>query len=344
MSCEKSKLAELEPTQVSTLAREACAAMPNYISVTPIVEWQESLPDGSVETIWLKDETEQATGTFKARGASFAVGRLHDEGCDEAVTFTGGSHGPGFAKAVAHYGMRGTVFVPEGMPESVQHYMRELGSDVQVAGHDFSASAAHGREYAAEHGLPVVHPFDDLAVVSGQGTVGLEFQAQVPDLTHVFVPFGGGGLSGGVGSVYESVSASTKVIAAQVEGCDGLSQAMHHGFPVPMNEGDKRFSGLAVRELSPRVFRLGRRVLNSYTVGCPTAAFQAAYDYRERYGVLLKPEAAVSLAAARRAVHNQLRGQKVGAVVTGRSLDPNFGNYLDELADQHGWEGYRIVN
>jgi threonine dehydratase len=173
---------------------------------------------------WLKLENEQVTGSFKARGGGHKLASLSAEArALGVVTASSGNHGAGVAHAGAAMGCPVMVFVPEGADASKVARIRALGADVQTHGTDCVQTEAHARAWAAQHGRIYVSPYNDLEVVAGQGTIGLELLEQVPDLARVYIAVGGGGLISGVGSYLKTVRPDIEVVACS----PARSPAMH---------------------------------------------------------------------------------------------------------------------
>src|SRR5918994_2799230 len=165
---------------------------------TPMEEsrWLSALVGGPVS---LKCENLQRTGSFKARGAYLRISRLSaEERAHGVVAASAGNHAQGVALAAQLLGIKATVFMPEGAPIPKEKATRGYGADVVFAGRYLEDALAAARAFEGETGAVLIHPFDHVDVVAGQGTLGLELLAQAPDVRTVLVPTGGGGLLAGV--------------------------------------------------------------------------------------------------------------------------------------------------
>jgi len=167
-------------------------------------------------TVALKAENLQRTGSFKLRGAFARLAALGDECAHGVVTASAGNHGQALAYAAKARGVRCEVFMPQTAPIAKLEAARALGATVHLLGSTIEESLAAAHECAEQERLTFVHPFDDPDIVAGQGTIGLELLRQVPDITTVLVPVGGGGLLSGVAIALKSERPELRVIGVQV--------------------------------------------------------------------------------------------------------------------------------
>src|SRR6185437_12977700 len=165
--------------------------------ITPVYS-SETLSRMTGRTVWLKAENLQRTGSFKIRGAFNKIAGLGDEvGRTGVVAASAGNHGQAVAWAAREVGVPAMVFVPEDAPMAKVEAARSYGARVEMRGERFEESLSAAQAYVEETGAAFVHPFEDEAVIAGQGTLGLELAEQLPDLETVVVPIGGGGLCSG---------------------------------------------------------------------------------------------------------------------------------------------------
>jgi threonine dehydratase len=164
--------------------------------------------------IALKAENLQRTGSFKLRGALNKIAAL-DPGTEGVVTASAGNHGQSVAYAARARGLRAVIFMPERAALAKIAAARESGAEIRLSGESVDVSIAEALAHAEETGLAFVHPFDDLAVIAGQATIGLELLEEVPDLSKVVVPVGGGGLAAGVAAAVKSRGDGVEVVGVQ---------------------------------------------------------------------------------------------------------------------------------
>jgi len=199
--------------------RAAQARLDGVARVTPVYS-SETLSRMTGRKVWLKAENLQRTGSFKIRGAFNKIAGLGDEvGRTGVVAASAGNHGQAVAWAAREVGVPAMVFVPEDAPMAKVEAARSYGARVEMTGERFEESVVAARAHVEETGAVFVHPFEDEAVIAGQGTLGLELAEQLPDLETVVVPIGGGGLSSGIALALEAVRPEVNVVGVQAAGC-----------------------------------------------------------------------------------------------------------------------------
>ena len=188
-----------------------------HIRVTPC-ESSPSLSQQHAADVWLKGEHLQHTGSFKARGAMHKLLCLSpSERQTGVVTASSGNHGAGVAWASRALGAQAIVFVPQGASSTKVDIIKGYGADVRTHGTDGVDTEIHARQYAAQHGHTYVSPYNDIDVVAGQGTVGVEIAEQMGNVDTVIVAVGGGGLIGGSAAYLKSLMPNVRVIGALPE-------------------------------------------------------------------------------------------------------------------------------
>ena len=249
-----------------TELREAVDRLRGRIRRTPVLE----LAAGDVERLSLKLENLQLSGSFKIRGAMNRI--LADKGAhDRVVAASGGNHGVAVARTCRALGLEVDVFVPASSPPEKTGRMTMLGARVHVVDAPFTEVEQQCTEYGREIGALFVHPFNDAAVIAGQGTLGLEMVEQIPDLRTVYVSVGGGGLAAGLA---RSLPESVHIVAVEPEACASLTAALAAGRPVPTPVGGVAADSLGAPIVGDRAFATLRpRVRPTLTVtGSPTTA------------------------------------------------------------------------
>ncbi|MGZ3546367.1 MAG: pyridoxal-phosphate dependent enzyme [Gemmatimonadaceae bacterium] len=211
--------------------RRAAEAGAGVIRETPVLS-SRTLAERTGITAALKAENLQRTGSFKIRGALAKIASLGAACEDGVVCASAGNHAQAVAYAARERGVSCDVFMPESAPIAKAEATTALGAHVRLVGESVDESLAAAKEYAHAGGHAFVHPFDDPVVVAGQGTVGLELLAQVPDLRRVVVPVGGGGLISGVAIAVKSERPDVEVIGVQVEACAPFPASLAAGEPV----------------------------------------------------------------------------------------------------------------
>jgi threonine dehydratase len=238
---------------------QAARAVAGVVRTTPVLSL-DALSATLGARVAVKAECLQRTGSFKLRGAVAKITALGDEARHGVVAASAGNHAQGVALAATAAGVPAQIFMPRHAPMAKVEAVRRLGGDVELHGETFD-DALERALAAAEDGRTFVHPFDDPVVVAGQGTVGLELRQQVPDLSCVIVPVGGGGLAAGIGLALRQASRRVRLIGVQAAAFPNMAGAL---FPdrsaVPAAESERTLAdGIAVRAPG----RLSRQLLSS---------------------------------------------------------------------------------
>lgn len=295
----------------------AAAALAGRVRRTPVL----TLPAGDLfasAPLTLKLELVQHTGSFKPRGAFNRILAAQAAG-DPAMTggiiaASGGNHGAAVAYAARALGLAAEIFVPEPTPAAKQARIAAYGARLVATGADYAAALAASQERQRAAGALAVHAYDDAAVIAGQGTVGLELAAQAPDLTHVLVAAGGGGLLAGIAAWY---AGTVSVIGVEPESCPTLHAARAAGRPVPVATGGIAADSLGAREAGTLVLPIvAAHVARLLLV--PDAAIAAARALLwDRLRLLTEPGGATALAALLSGAFVPPPGARVGVVLCG---------------------------
>jgi threonine dehydratase len=235
--------------------RHAVDAGRGVIRETPVLS-SRTLSERAGGEVALKAENLQRTGSFKLRGVLAKLASL-GEGCSQGVvTGSAGNHAQAVAYAARTRGVRCEVFMPVTAPIAKMEAAASLGAHIIETGITVDDCVAAATELAAEAGLAFVHPFDDPAVIAGQGTLGLELLEQVPELARVVVPVGGGGLVSGVAVAVRSVKPSVEVIGVQVDECAPYPASLEAGTVMAVPSAVTIADGIAVKRPGELPLRL----------------------------------------------------------------------------------------
>ncbi len=288
-------LLDLAPAAVET----AYARLRAVVRLTPMLAWGSAgagLPGGGRLT--LKLEQLQLTGSFKVRGAWNCIAEL--DAATRArglVTASGGNHGLAVAWAAARAGVPATVFLPQMTPAAQEAKIRTYGATVIRAGAGWDDAWEAAVIYAAAHDVPTVHPFDDPAIVAGQGTVGLEILEQVPDLDLLLVAVGGGGLLAGVAAYVKQQRPAVTIIGVEPTGAASMSAAWAAGGPVDLPTVQTIAHTLAPRRVSTLTHDLTRRYVDGIVLVQDTDMVAAMRLLWAEANLLVEPSGAATLAA-----------------------------------------------
>jgi threonine dehydratase len=240
-------------TDRSSIAAAARRIAP-HIRQTPVMRL-DGAEFGVTVRVTLKLELLQHTGSFKPRGAFNRMLRA-DLPATGVIAASGGNHGAAVAYAARALGVTAEIFVPAGTPETKVSRIRGYGARVAQGGETYAEALAASRERQAISGALEVHAYDHEAVLAGQGTVGREFEADAPDLTHILVATGGGGLIGGIAAWY---AGAAQIVSVEPEGCPALHNALAAGQPVDAPVGGLAADALGARRVGSLMFEVARR-------------------------------------------------------------------------------------
>ena len=211
--------------------KESCQAAYNnikkYIVKTPLIH-SKNLSSISDSNVFLKLENFQHTGSFKLRGAMNKILNLPDKSIS-VVAASSGNHGAAVAYSLRNLKMKGLVYVPENAVPSKVELIKKYGVEVRYSGNDCLIAESSAISYAEENNLSFVSPYNDIDVISGQGTIGVEMINQMKDLDVVFITVGGGGLSSGVGGYLKSINSNIKIIGCSPENSPVMKISLNKG-------------------------------------------------------------------------------------------------------------------
>lgn len=275
--------------------------------------------------IWLKREDQQDVFSFKIRGAANRIAGLTDEERARGVcAASAGNHAQGMALAASHYNIQAVIFMPITTPAIKVEAVAARGAEPRLIGESYDEACAAAIDYANESGAIFVHPFDELEVIAGQGTVGKEILEQMPRTpAAIYVCTGGGGLVSGIGTWVKSLSPETKIIAVEPEGAATLAVSMAAGTRTPLNTVDAFADGVAVKLIGSQTFDIASRVVDENLLVSNDEICAAVKDMFEATRTVVEPAGALALAGVIKAIKNGTAPQG-DLVVTISGANVNF--------------------
>jgi len=277
---------------------EAARSLVAAVAVpTPMLE-SRWLSATAGTTVHLKCENLQRTGSFKVRGAAVRIARLSDEErARGVVAASAGNHAQGVALAAQQHGIPATIFMPDGAPIPKERATRGYGADVRFAAGVLEDCLAAATAFAEETGAALIHPFDHLDIVAGQGTVGLEILEQVPDAATVVVPTGGGGLLGGIAVAVKTLRPDVRVVGVQAAGAAAFPGSLAEGRPVRLPSMATMADGIAVGRPGELTFRLVQEYVDDLLTVSEESLSRALLALLEREKLVVEPAGAAAAAA-----------------------------------------------
>lgn len=295
-------------------ARERIAP---HVRLTPVVR-PGAGAFGLSEDLTLKLELVQHTGSFKPRGA-FSKLLASEVPASGVVAASGGNFGLAVAHACRHLGHPAEIFVPSTSPASKIDRVRAEEAEVHVIDGYYDHAAAAARVRHAETGALAMHPFDQLEVVAGQGTIGIELEAQVPEADTVVVAVGGGGLVAGIAAWFRGM---VRVVAVEPETSRCLDAALRGGAPVDVPVGGIAADSLGARRVGDIAFGVARRYVDRVALVTDDAIRAAQRAIWHDLRLVAEPGGAAALAALTSGAYVPAPGERVVVLVCGANCDP----------------------
>ncbi|ELY51658.1 threonine ammonia-lyase [Natronolimnohabitans innermongolicus] len=301
-------------------ARERIA---DVVHRTPLDTSSTAAELSGAASVGLKLETVQRTGSFKIRGAYNTMAQLSEAEREAGViTSSAGNHAQGVALAGQLLGIETTIVVPEVTPAAKIEATRGYGAEVVVEGDIYERSYEYALERADETGETFVHPFDDPAIIAGQGTVGLELLEQYPEIDTVLVAIGGGGLISGIGTVLKTHDPDIRVIGVQPEGAAHAKPSLEAGEIRELETVDTVAEGIADTRMLETTFANAREVVDDVVSVTDTEIATAVTLLAERAKTVAESAGAAPLAAALSDDADlDLEDEHVGVIVSGGNVN-----------------------
>ena len=282
--------------------------------------------------VWLKREDEQPGFSFKVRGAANKIARL-PEGVKGVICASAGNHAQGVALAAGRRGIRAIIVMPRTTPAIKVEAVRAFGAEVELFGDDYDASSGRASERATAEELTLVPAYDDLDVIAGQATVGLEILRQHPGkLDAVFVAVGGGGLVAGVGAVLKSLRPEIKVVCVEPEDAASMTLSLEREERVCLDRVGRFADGVAVRCPGVETFEIARQVVDECVVVSNDAICAAIKDVFEDRRAILEPAGALAVAGLKAYAESRGPGEYL-AIACGANLNFDSLRHVSERAE-----------
>ena len=248
--------------------------------------------------IWLKREDLQNVFSFKIRGAANRIAGLTDaEKAKGVCAASAGNHAQGMAAAAAYYKTKAVIFMPVTTPMIKVSAVQAAGAQTRLVGDSYDDACDAAIEYSKESGVVFIHPFDELDVIAGQGTVGKEILEQMPRMPEaIYVCTGGGGLISGIGTWVKAISPNTRIIAVEPEGAATLKTSLEAGKPTPLNTVDGFADGVAVRLIGTNTLEISKSVVDECITVTNDEICAAVKDVFEATRTVVEPAGALALA------------------------------------------------
>lgn len=297
---------------------QACNIVKEVTLDTELI-YSDYFSDMTGGKVYLKPENMQRTGAYKVRGAYYKISTLTPEERERGlVTASAGNHAQGVAYAAKRYGVRAVIVMPTTTPLIKVNRTKALGAEVVLYGNVYDEAAAKAQELAEENGYTFVHPFDDPAVATGQGTIAMEIVKELPLVDIILVPVGGGGLATGVSTLAKLLKPNVKVIGVEPEGAACLSASLEAGHVVTLPDVNTIADGTAVKTPGSVIFPYLQQNLDEVITVPDEELVVSFLDMVENHKMIVENSGLLSVAALR---HIDCKGKKVVSVLSGGNMD-----------------------
>ena len=269
--------------------------------------------------VYLKPENLQVTGAYKIRGAYYKISTLTEEQRSKGlVTASAGNHAQGVAYAAKAYGCKAVIVMPTTTPLMKVDRTKSYGAEVVLYGNVYDEAAEHAAKLAEEKGYTFIHPFDDLAVATGQGTIAMEIIKELPLVDYILVQVGGGGLATGVSTLAKLLNPKIKVIGVEPAGANCLQESFKAGKPVTLQKISTIADGTAVKTPGKNIFPYLQKGLDDVITVEDDELIVAFLDLVENHKLIVENSGLLSVAALR---HLKAKNKKVVSILSGGNMD-----------------------
>lgn len=287
-------------------------------------------------TIWLKREDLQPVFSFKLRGAYNRMAQLSEsERQAGVIAASAGNHAQGVALAAQKMGIAATIVMPKTTPPIKYKAVERLGGKVVLHGDAFDEAKLHADQLRKEKGLAFIHPYDDLDVIAGQGTIALEILRQHSEpLDVVFVCVGGGGLMAGISAVFKQVSPTTRIIGVEPEEAACLTEALKAGERVVLDQVGLFADGVAVAQVGEIPFRIAQTCVDEMLTVSTDEICAAIKDVFEDTRAISEPAGALAVAGMKKFVEKyQVSGLNMACIVSGANINFDRLRHISERTE-----------
>lgn len=269
--------------------------------------------------IYLKPENMQYTGAYKVRGAYYMISTMSEEERERGlITASAGNHAQGVAFAAQKFGCRATIVMPTVTPLIKVNRTKSYGAEVVLHGDVYDDACAYALKLAEEEGLTFVHPFDDLEVATGQGTIAMEIIQELPTVDYILVPVGGGGLITGVSTLAKMLNPKIKVIGVEPAAAASLKAALEAGEPVTLPSANTIADGTAVKRVGEKVFPYIQENVDDIITVEDDELIGAFLDMVENHKMIVENSGLLTVAALKKM---DLKNKKAVSVLSGGNMD-----------------------
>ena len=269
--------------------------------------------------VYFKPENMQYTGAYKVRGAYYKISTLSEEEKERGlIAASAGNHAQGVAYAAKLAGIKATIVMPTTTPLMKVNRTRSYGADVVLYGDVFDESCEYAYKLAEEHGYTFVHPFDDLDVATGQGTIAMEIIKELPTVDYILVPIGGGGLCAGVSTLAKLLTPKIRIIGVEPAGANCMQESLKQGKVVTLPSVSTIADGTAVKRPGEKLFPYIQQNVDEIITVEDAELIVAFLDMVENHKMIVENSGLLTVAALR---HLDVKKKKIVSILSGGNMD-----------------------
>ena len=281
--------------------------------------YSPALSKSTGNQVYIKPENMQVTGAYKIRGAYYKISTLsEEEKARGLITASAGNHAQGVAYAAQAAGVKATIVMPTTTPLVKVNNTKDYGAEVILHGETFDDAAALCAQLAEERGLTYVHPFNDPAIATGQGTISYEIFQDLPDVDIILVPIGGGGLATGVSTLAKLLNPNVTVIGVEPVGAASMKASLEAGHVVTLPTINTIADGVAVKTPGDQIFPYIQKNIDDIITIHDSELVDAFLDMMERHKMVVENAGLLTIAALN---HLNCKGKNVVPVLSGGNMD-----------------------
>ncbi|MDR3234294.1 MAG: threonine ammonia-lyase [Planctomycetaceae bacterium] len=298
--------------------RAAESVLQGIIFDTGLV-FSRSYSEQTGNKVWFKPENMQLTGAYKIRGALYKVSLLSEEQRAKGlITSSAGNHAQGVGFAARHFNAKAVIVMPETTPLVKVNNTKSYGAELILAGNIYDDAYSHAVKIAEERGYIFVHPFNDLDIAAGQGTLAFEILNKLPDTDIILVPVGGGGLAAGLATLAKMLKPAVKVIGIEPVGAACMKTSLKYGKVTSLQKVETIADGVAVRTPGDKVFPYIQKYVDDIITIDDEKLVDAFLDMMERHKMIVENAGLLSVAALK---YLDVKDKNVVALLSGGNMD-----------------------
>lgn len=298
---------------------EEAAEIVSKVATPTKLVYSEYFSNQTGNKVYLKPENMQYTGAYKVRGAYYKISTLTPEEREKGlITASAGNHAQGVAYAAKLYGVKATIVMPTVTPLMKVNRTKGYGADVVLYGDVYDDACKKAYELAEENGYTFIHPFDDLDVATGQGTIAMEIIKELPILDYILVPIGGGGLATGVSTLAKLLNPGIKVIGVEPAGANCMQASLAKGEVVTLPSAVTIADGTAVKTPGTKIFPYIEQNLDDIITVEDDELIEAFLDLVENHKMVAENSGLLTVAALK---HLDVTGKKIVSIISGGNMD-----------------------